>query len=275
MYSGSRKATTALAFRRVIVQCSDRCGPIRYADSSTWKSLRRIVGPRQIGEDRRPAADREVAPVREHLGLLQPDGRRDHAAVLVERQLGPLRPRQPRVIGDVEHQHAGRDPPRARRVDEGPPERRHHERDRRQHVERVRLRRLHHEPVADVDQQHAGCHQDPQHRPSLARRFSPLEEACTTSAAGKPCHRRTGRHRSTNIQIGCAVPMIQTAIAAGASQRCRWKNSSRLAPSVAMNRMISRLPNDRNRASVVAMIQGLTQCGWRLRSTPPDPAFSP
>jgi hypothetical protein len=47
-----------------------------------------------------------------------------------------------------------------------------------------------------------------------------------------------------------------------------------LAPSVATNRLISRLANDRNRASVVTRIQGLTTCEWMLRSTPPDPVLT-
>ena len=33
MYSGSRKATTALRLCTVIVQCKDPCGPGRYADA--------------------------------------------------------------------------------------------------------------------------------------------------------------------------------------------------------------------------------------------------
>ena len=74
-------------------------------------------------------------------------------------------------------------------------------------------------------------------------------------------HCRTGRQASINIQTGCTTPTMPTTIASGTSHGCRLKNSSRFAPSVAMNRLISRLANDRNRASVVTMIQGFTQCG--------------
>ena len=38
-----------------------------------------------------------------------------------------------------------------------------------------------------------------------------------------------------------------------------------------MKRLISRLANDRKRASVVTRTQGFTQCGARFRSTPPEP----
>ena len=85
MYSGSRKATTRAGVSHVTVQCSERRGPMRCVDSQHLEIPRRIVGARRIRERDRSAVDREVAPVREHLRLLQPHGGRDHLAILVER----------------------------------------------------------------------------------------------------------------------------------------------------------------------------------------------
>ena len=49
----------------------------------------------------------------------------------------------------------------------------------------------------------------------------------------------------------------------------------RFALSVAMNRTISRLANEKNRAIVVTTMNGFTGCTWMLRSTPPDPVCPP
>ena len=70
-------------------------------------------------------------------------------------------------------------------------------RERRQHVERVRLRRLHDEPVAGVDEQHGRQQQDAAARSTAAAASMPAT-AC-------------GRQASTNIQIGCTAPMSHHA----------------------------------------------------------------
>ena len=40
-----------------------------------------------------------------------------------------------------------------------------------------------------------------------------------------------------------------------------------------MNRAISKLANEKKRASVVTAIQGLTQCTWMFLAVPPSPAL--
>ncbi len=61
----------------------------------------------------------------------------------------------------------------------------------------------------------------------------------------------------------------------GASHRCRRNSTRRLPLSGAMNRAISKLANEKKRASVVTASQGFTQCGWMFLAVPPPPACQP